>query len=195
MIRFPLPHPDYRWQPVSKIAVAGWTLFYLWAMYTYWNGPIFLQNVHLVSHEAGHLLFSYTGNQTITVLMGTGMELAVPLALAISFAWRGHTLGTAFCLWMFFNAFIGIGIYMADARDKALPLVSPGMASDEIEGHDWEYIFNWLGVIKHDIAIGRFTKAIGWVGMALVVGWLIYMWRRSEEGSLEEDRFFTATGE
>jgi hypothetical protein len=183
MIR--LPHPDHEWQTVGKVAVTGWSIFYLWAMYMYWQGSLFLHNVHLVTHEAGHLLFSYTGNQTITVFMGTGMELAIPLALALSFAWRGQTLGTAFCLWMFFNAFIGIGIYMADARDKALPLVSPGMASDEVEGHDWEYMFSWLGILRQDLAIGRFTKALGWVGMALVVGWLIYMWRRNER-SLSE---------
>jgi hypothetical protein len=59
------------------------------------------------------------------------------------------------------------------------------MASDEIEGHDWEYIFSWLGILRQDLAIGRFTKALGWVGMALVLGWLIYMWRRNER-SLSE---------
>jgi hypothetical protein len=187
-MRIPLPHPDYVWQPVSKLAVIGWGLALAYATYLYRPGGVyFLGNAHLVSHEAGHLLFSHTGNQTITIFMGTGLELLVPLLLALSFAWRGHTTGTAVCAWGFFNAFIGIGIYMADARDKALPLVSPGVASDEVEGHDWEYIFNWLGVIKHDEQIGNVTRYLGYLGMIAVILWLVYMWKKSEDGTLNED--------
>jgi hypothetical protein len=48
-------------------------------------------------------------------------------------------------------------------------------------------------VIQHDVTIGRITHFLGWIGMALAIAWLIYMWRRSEEGSLEEDRFFTTS--
>jgi hypothetical protein len=194
MINLPLPGPNYKWQSVGMFGLIGWSLFFLGTMWMYWTGTPYLQNAHLVPHEAGHLLLSHTGNETITVFAGTAFELLVPLALTTSFAWRGHTYGTAFCMFMFFNAFMGVGTYMADARARALPLVAPGVASDEIEGHDWAFIFNWCGVIQHDVTIGRITHFLGWIGMALAIAWLIYMWRRSEEGSLEEDRFFTAAG-
>ena len=163
-----------------------WCVFYAVAMFLYIpNFPStyfpFLDAAHMVTHESGHLLFSAFGNMTFTIFMGTGFELLVPLMLAASFAWRGHTSGTAFCLWGFFNAFIQVSTYMKDARDKALPLIAPGVASDEIEGHDFEYIFNWLGVIKHDMQIGNFVLLLGWLGMFVVVGWLVYMSQREAE--------------
>jgi hypothetical protein len=169
MINIPIPGPFYQWQEVGKIGVACWCVFFAWTFYMYWTGSPYLQN-------------------------GTFLEVIVPFLLLASFAWRGHTYGTAFCGFMFFTSFQGVGIYMADARARALPLVSPGMASDEIEGHDWAYIFNWFGVIQHDVQIGNFTRAVGYIGMVAMVAWLIYMWRRSEEGSLEEDRFFASAG-
>ena len=136
-MRIPFPHPDHEWQPVSKAAVIGWGLFYLVAMYLYRpSGAHFLDAAHLITHESGHLLFSYLGNETITVMGGTILQLLAPLLLAASFAWRGQTLGTAFCMWGFFNAMIPMGVYMSDARAKGLPLVAPGMVSDEITGHD-----------------------------------------------------------
>jgi len=96
MTFIPLPHPDYEWQPVSKVAVIGWGLALSLMTWWYFQGPWSLDNAHLVTHEAGHLLFSAIGNQTFTVWGGTLFELIVPAALAISFAWRGHTTGTAF---------------------------------------------------------------------------------------------------
>ena len=173
------PDEDHEWEPPSRGAMIGWGLFYAVAMFLYI--PYFttyfpwLDAAHLVTHESGHLIFGAFGNETFMVIMGTGFELLVPLMLAATFARKGQTTGTAFCLWAFFNAFIGVSTYMKDARDKAIPLVSPGMSSDEIEGHDFEYIFNWMGVIQHDRQIGEVVKVLGWVGMFAVVGWLIYM--------------------
>jgi hypothetical protein len=194
VINLPVPGPFYKWQEVGKVGVACWCIFFAWTFYMYWSGTPYLQNAFLIPHEAGHLLFSYSQNETLTIFGGTILEVTVPFLLLASFAWRGHTYGTAFCGYMFFTSFQGVGIYMADARARALPLVSPGVASDEIEGHDWAYIFNWFGVIQRDVQIGNFTRAIGYIGMVAMVAWLVYMWRRSEEGSLEEDRFFASAG-
>lgn len=185
-MRFPFPNEDYRWQPVSKIALIFWLCFYAAAMFLYiprFPGTYipWLDAAHMITHESGHLLFSVVGNETFTIFMGTGFELLVPLLLAATFAWRGHTTGTAFCLWGFFNAFIQVSTYMKDARDKAIPLISPGAASDEITEHDFEYIFNWLGVIKHDQQIGNFVLVLGWLGMFAMVGWLVYMGLREPE--------------
>jgi len=76
---------------------------------------------------------------------------------------------------------------MADARDRALPLVSPGMASDEIEGHDWNYLFSWMGLLDHDRQIGHATRIVGYIGMVAVILWLVWMWKRSEDGTLNEE--------
>lgn len=175
-----LPNEDYTWQPVSKPALAFWMCAYAVAMYLYINvlpGSYFpfMDASHLVVHEAGHLIFGFTGSEFITIAMGTGFQLLVPLLLAASFAWRGHTTGTAFCLWAFFNSMINVSTYMKDARAHALPLVAPGVASDEIEEHDWTYLFGKLGLLEDDQQIGGVVLLVAWVGMAAVVCWLAWM--------------------
>jgi hypothetical protein len=190
MINIGVPHPDHDWQPVSRVMLIGWCVVYALAMYSYWpHGPHIFDNAHLIPHEAGHLLFSYTGSEWITVAAGSFMQLFVPVALAASFAWRGHTLGTAFCGWAFFHSLVNLSVYMADARARALPLVAPGIASDEIETHDWNYLFTSMGLLQQDTAIAKVVAFIGWIGMLATIGWLVYRWRLSER----EDRAQAAT--
>ena len=64
---------------------------------------------------------------------------------------------------------------MADARARVLPLVAPGMASDEIQDHDWNYLFEQTQLLRHDVQIGRGTQTLGYVGMVAVIAWLIWM--------------------
>ena len=65
-----------------------------------------------------------------------------------------------------------IRMYMGDARDKALPLVSLGVASDEVTTHDWEYIFGHLGLLQHDTQIAAVVRTLGWLGMIATVAWM-----------------------
>ena len=179
-----LPGEGYEWQPVKTWQLVPWLIAYVLIMYTYRpGGARLLDAAYLVVHEAGHPLFSYLGAEILTVLGGTILQLLVPILLAITFAYRGHTLGTAFCGWAFFNSLTGVALYMGDARAKGLPLVAPGVASDEVEGHDWEYIFNWIGhgAINHDMQLARLTFFVAWVGMFAAIGWLVYMWRTNPE--------------
>jgi hypothetical protein len=67
---------------------------------------------------------------------------------------------------------------MGDARDKAIPLVSPGVASDEVTGHDWDYILSHLGLLEHDRQLAAVTRVVGWVGMLAVVCLLVWMLMR-----------------
>jgi hypothetical protein len=138
-----------------------------------------------VTPEAGLPLFGYLGNETIMVWGGTIMQLLVPCLLAVSFAWRGQTAGAIFCAFFFFENFIGIALYMGDARDKSLPLVSLGVASDDVTGHDWEYIFGHLGLLQHDRQIAAVTRAAGWIGMLAVVGLLVWMLMKTRTEEVE----------
>jgi hypothetical protein len=176
---FSIPGADYEWQPVSKPAWIGWTIFYVFTLWMYRpGGTPYLDAVHLVVHEAGHPLFSYAGNYVLTIAGGTVLQLFVPAALAVSFAYRGHVTGTTFCSFMFFNSFINVGVYMADARARVLPLVAPGMASDEIQDHDWQILFEQANLLRHDVQIGNATRMLGYAGMAVVIAWLYWMKKR-----------------
>jgi hypothetical protein len=165
----PLEEP---WQPVGKIALWAWLVVYalylLYAMRAHGTG-LFMDLVFLPIHEGGHVLFGYLGNQTLMVMGGTILQLFVPLAIAVYFVFQRHLRGAAFAAFFFFENFLQIGNYMADARAQQLPLVNIGGG----EGiHDWGYLFAKLGVINHDVGIGHTVRMLGWLGMIAVAVWL-----------------------
>lgn len=168
------------WEPASRVACLVWLSFYgLFLVYAIARGGVFLFTdlLSLPIHEGGHLLFGWFG-QTIGVAGGTILQLAVPLALVINFAFRRGVLGTAFTAFLFFENFLNVGAYMQDARRLALTLVSVG-GSDEVI-HDWNFLFSKLGVLPYDTAIGGAVRFLGWLGMFAVVFWV--WWRTCRSG-------------
>jgi len=160
--------PDH-WTRVSRIGGAFWFAFYLLFLLHAWrsvSGFLILDFVNLMIHEAGHLFFSWGGN-TIMLLGGTLGELIVPALCALFFWFHRQTYGFAFCVFWFFENFLYIGTYMADARTSALPLVN----SDE---SDWTLLFDRWGILAHDQQIGHVTRQLGWLGMFAVMVWLAY---------------------
>ncbi len=132
--------------------------------------------VFIPIHEGGHLLFRWFG-QWINVAGGTFLQLFTPFALAVYFALNRQVAGTAFCAFFFFEQFLPISTYMADARAQALPLLTVGDADYVI--HDWNYLFGSLGVLDHDTAIAAAVRALGWFGMCATIVWLIFRSRTS----------------
>jgi hypothetical protein len=160
--------PD-NWTPVSRLGGSICLSLYLFFLLYAWrdnSGFLFLDWANLTIHEAGHYFFSWGGN-TIMLLGGTLGELLVPLFCAVFFFFQRQTYGLVFSLFWFFENFLYIGTYMADARTLNLPLVN----SDE---SDWTLLFGQWGVLDADQKIGHFTRQVGWLGMLCVVGWLGY---------------------
>jgi hypothetical protein len=155
------------WKPVSRAAGIAWLVcYFLFLIYalTDFSGFLFLDYVNLIIHEGGHLVFSPFG-YTITILGGTLGELLVPLLCGVYFFWQREATATAFCSFWFFENFLYIGVYMADARAEALPLVGGGE-------HDWNTLFYQWGLIMQDQKIGAATRALGWLGMLATMAWL-----------------------
>lgn len=164
---------EEEWQPVGKAALAGWLVFYgLFLLHALSDddGFLLIDHVNLIVHEAGHLLFSWLG-ATLGLRGGTLLELLVPLALVAYFTFHRQTTGAAFAAFFFFENFLYIATYMADARVQMLPLVTVGDPS--LGGHDWFQIFSRLGVLPHDTLIAGWTRALGWAGMLASVAWLV----------------------
>jgi len=166
------------WKPVSKIAGISWLVVYLlFLIYAALDQSdfLFLDFANLMIHEAGHPLFSPFG-YTMTILGGTLAELIVPLACFAYFFVNRETTGTAFCAFWFFENFLYIGTYMADARTLALPLVGSG-------DHDWEILFTQWNLLVDAEQIGHTTRFLGWLGMLSVLAWLAYrIWQSAKSG-------------
>ena len=165
------------WTPVSRPALIGWLIFYAgFLVYaaTQHGGFLFIDNVNLVVHEGGHLLFGWFG-PTLGLWGGTLLQWLVPALLAIYFWFHRQTTGAAFCAFMTFENFLYTATYMADARTQVLQLVSVGGAGGDSDSpHDWFNIFSSLGVLSHDTQIATVVRAAGWLGMIGTVAWLVW---------------------
>ena len=171
------------WEPVSKTATIAWLAFYgLFLLHALTDGDGFLiiDQVNLIVHEAGHLLFGWLG-PTAGLWGGTLLELLVPLALALHFAYHRQTTGAAFAVFFFFENFLYFSVYMADARAQALPLVTVG-DPDAFQGHDWFLILSRWGLLAYDVSIARVVRMAGWVGMLGTLGWLAWQGFGQQEG-------------
>ena len=160
-------------RPVALIAIGFYLVFLLYAASNH-SGFLFLDNANLMIHEAGHPFFGILGGgaetgfgHTLMVLGGTLLELIVPLACAAYFFFRRESTGTAFCAFWFFENFLYIGTYMADARTSALLLVGSGDS-------DWEVLFTQWNLMLHDTQIAHATRTLGWIGMLGSVSWFAY---------------------
>jgi hypothetical protein len=159
------------WEPVSRGAAIGWLVFYAVMLFSVVTGGVLSHLVDLVFlpiHEGGHLLFRFFG-EWIMVAGGTFLQLFVPFALAVYFAFRRQVPGTAFCAFFFFEQFLPVAIYMADARCQCLEYVTVGDPDQAV--HDWFYLFSSVGVVDHDIQIAAVVRGIGWIGMLAIVAW------------------------
>jgi len=171
---------EEEWHPVSRPALISWLGFYaLFLLYalTRKDGFVFTDYVFMPIHEGGHLLFSWFG-VTLGIMGGTLLQLGVPLALALYFSFQRHLTGTTFAAFFFFENFLNVATYMADARRQALPLVTVG-DPDHVE-HDWFFIFSKLGLIERDTVIAAVVRVVGVLGM---IGVVIGFWWKSRAGA------------
>jgi hypothetical protein len=129
-----------------------------------------LDSLNLVFHESGHPLFSIFG-ETIGFMGGTLMQLIVPLLVLSSCWYKRQTVATGLAGLWFFENFLNIARYMADARTQELPLVGGGE-------HDWTTLFGQWGLLAQDTAIAGVVKTLGWTGMCCCLGWIAWRWFR-----------------
>lgn len=163
---------EEEWRPLSPWArwiwVAFFALFLVYAASRRGEGLI-IDNLNLVVHEGGHALFGWFGYMP-GLLGGTSFQLLVPLMLACYFFVQRQAPGFAFCLFFFFENFLGVATYMADARTMALPLVTIG--DPEFVTHDWHAIFSSVGLLEYGTKIASLVRFAGWSGMILTGVWL-----------------------
>lgn len=146
-----------------------------WILWRHLGDPFhasIVSGLNLVVHEAGHLFFGWFGRLP-GVAGGTVMELLVPVLVAVLFFRHRDDFGVAVALFWLGTALVDVGVYAADARNQALPLVSPVTGSPE---HDWTYLLMRFGALRHDRLIGTLFRRAGLAAMAagLVGGaWIV----------------------
>ena len=134
------------------------------------------EGVNLAFHEMGHAAFFWLGDRLLTVAGGTIFQLGVPVAAGAYLLFKQHDpFGAAVCLFWLGTALFGAGVYAADARAQALPLVSP-FGPVDVDSHDWTVMLMRFEMLSRDEAIGAGLRRAGIVAMmaSLVAGaWVL----------------------
>lgn len=172
----------YPWKPVRRLALYAWMacygLFLIYAAFDQ-DGFLFPDQLNLIVHEAGHLLFGWFG-RSLGLWGGTIFELLVPGLLALYFTTRRELAGAVFCSFLLFENLLYISKYMADARAQVLPLITVG--DPDAGTHDWYLIFTSMGVLERDQQISRLVRFSGWAGM---IASALYFWLAAAANSRE----------
>ena len=127
-----------------------------------------LDDVNLIFHEAGHVLFSLFG-EIIYLAGGSIFQILLPLFLIIPFTRKGEIFSAILMFWWAGENMISVGRYIADARAQQLELLGGE--------HDWAVILaHWPHIMRYDTLIGETVRNIGIAVMliALCLGaWII----------------------
>jgi hypothetical protein len=173
------PEGSY-WLPVSTgglvalIAASSWLLLLL---RTDEDGFIqILDSFNLVVHEFGHPFFGVLGEEPM-IWGGTLAQLLLPLSIAVVFWYQRSALSLAFAGVWFFENFLNVARYMADARAQELPLIGGGE-------HDWLNIFSRHGLLESDTAIASVVRTAGWIGMVSCMAFALTAWYLQRPGRL-----------
>lgn len=154
-------------------------LILLWVLRGYLmdagGGSIF-SGITLGFHEMGHAFFGWFGNRILTAAGGTIFQLLVPLGAGAYLALKQRDpFGAAVCLFWLGTALVEAGVYAADARAQALPLVSP-FGPVDVDSHDWTVVLMKFGKLSRDQQIGGFLVGLGrlvMVGSMFGAAWVL----------------------
>jgi hypothetical protein len=114
----------------------------------------FAHRVHLLFHEAGHMLMLWAP-PVWHAFGGTLGQLLVPLALVVAFAVKNRDgYAAAVCAWWLGHSLVDVAPYVNDARLMQLTLLG-GATGMEVEGHDWNFILEHLGWLNVDLRLAR----------------------------------------
>lgn len=172
------------WQPISTVGLVALVIASAWLMLllkTDQDG--FLQVVdsfNLVVHEFGHPFFGAFG-ESAGLWGGTLAQLLLPLLIAGVFWYQRSALSMCLAGVWFFENFLNVARYIADARAQELPLVGGGE-------HDWANILSRHGLLDSDLAIASFVRTTGWIGMVACVLLAVALWYRQSETETEPEQ-------
>lgn len=124
------------------------------------NGWVWvLDTFTLMLHEAGHPILGIVSDRAM-VYGGTVFQLLFPWLTLRHFSKLQQTDGIAVAWYWIAASLHNVGIYMADARAKELPLLG---GLDPEYSHDWSEIFGRWHLTRFDTFIGNTVMLIAWL--------------------------------
>lgn len=143
---------NINWIKIFIVLFISSYMFYYITSLSEWH---FIDNVNLIFHEAGHVIFGFLGN-FIGMLGGTLMQILIPILLSFYFFRNNDYFSASLLLFWVSQNLFNIFIYMKDAVKMELPL----LGGDSVY-HDWNYIFSSLNLLDYTRQISLFVYIIG----------------------------------
>jgi len=134
----------------------------------------FLHNIHLIFHEAGHIVFIPFG-YFMTILGGTLGQLIMPTLFMVSFLYKHNTFAASVALWWLAHSFMDIAPYVDDAKVQQLILLGGRTGADAPGSHDWNNILNRLDRLEYCNDYANFSFNLGIALMFISFIWAAYI--------------------
>ena len=177
------------WDIVTKLKLVGLLIgagFFFALILCSETGFVFIvDHANLLFHEAGHPIIGLFSTR-LEPYGGTVGQLVFPMVLAVSFWRQGQSLSFAGAVIWFFENWLNIACYLADARAQELPLVGGG-------DHDWHRILSSWHWLQFDVAIAAVIKTIGWMGMFAACVWVFWRAWQDHHRQLPQTDFVPAS--
>lgn len=150
---------------LAGLAVWSWFLF----GYDYRTAEInesFLHSIVLPIHEAGHVFFIPFG-EFLTILGGSFLQLALPFGIGAAFILKNRdNFGASVCLWWTGASLVDLSAYIYDSLHPQMLLL--GGHTGEDGPHDWIYLLDVFGQLRHAQGWGAFVHVLG--GLIMLAG-------------------------
>jgi hypothetical protein len=149
-------------------------LYVSWKMaFKGWVFP--LDNCTLAVHEAGHPIVGMLLGDRMMVYGGSLFQVVFPAIFIWHFLRERTALGYVFAILWEASSLHNLGIYVADARDQALPLAGNG---DRI--HDWAEILGRWNLVGSCDLLGGVLVLLCWCLTGACVILLLRLWIRPQ---------------
>ena len=158
--------PAWLGRLVLFILVALWGASVVFGRMT--EPPTVLHLTVILVHEAGHVLFALFG-EVLRVAGGTLGQLLIPLVCVVALHRHGDNFGAALAAAWASLSLVDASIYAYDAFDPVLPLIGGGTGADS--AHDFVFLFDRFGQLRHARGWAMLMKALGGVGLLLALAW------------------------
>ncbi len=148
------------------VIITLYMLYYLTSL----NEWHFIDNINLIFHEAGHVIFMFFG-EYIHIIGGTLMQILVPIVLSYYFYYNKDHFSASLLLFWVGQNFINISIYAGDAVAMELPL----LGGDNV-GHDWNNLLSSLNLLNYTDQV---AASLYFMGIIIMVFAIVFSIRSS----------------
>ena len=156
---------SYLWKTIGprRVGLVVMCVYAAWLVFFYryhW-----VDGINLLIHETGHLVFSLFG-ETLGVLAGPLIQLAVPLYITVRLWRRGEAVPAAVSALWSAESLMYTAEYMGDANRLALPLIGG-------HPHDWRLLLDRAGALESAEEIGFALHVLASAAALGAVWWTI----------------------